>query len=416
MFCRGSGVRVPSACCSYSMNTRFQNSRNRSQREQAGAQSGSPQPCSVAPVPVDLGVGAARPGAADGPEVLDGRKRNDPLDRHPDLLPELDRDLVRPELHLGIARVDGHPHAVPVELHVLLDELARELDRALLEVLPEREVAEHLEERQVVAVEPHLVDVDRPEAFLRQSSSAAPAAARAPRKYGICGCIPAVVSRSVESSPARGTSEAEGQRRCPRSSKNERKPSRSSAVVRMTRFYEGLPASPGCARPTTRRRRADPGAAASGRRCGAPRRARSLAWRPRPWRHPSPRRRPVARGRRRSRARRRREAADLLHRRRDRRRHRADGGVGAVRHRHGAVGHRVELVELVVHPVDGAARLDHDRQEVSLRALDQRRQPPERATEADEHVRQREAARDEEHDERVVQRVASRRSQERHGA
>ncbi len=46
MFCFGSGVSVPSACCSYSMKTRFQNSRNRSQRVQPGWQSGSPQPAS----------------------------------------------------------------------------------------------------------------------------------------------------------------------------------------------------------------------------------------------------------------------------------------------------------------------------------------------------------------------------------
>src|SRR4029079_15979931 len=58
-----------------------------------------------------------------------------------------------------------------------------------------------------------------------------------PRKNGIWGCMPAVVRR-VESSPARGTSEYDGQRRWPRSSKNERKPSRSSAVVRIQRFYE----------------------------------------------------------------------------------------------------------------------------------------------------------------------------------
>src|ERR671933_1944080 len=51
-----------------------------------------------------------------------------------------------------------------------------------------------------------------------------------PRKYGICGCIPAVVS-SVERSSARGTSDADGRRRWPFSSKNERKPSRISAVV-----------------------------------------------------------------------------------------------------------------------------------------------------------------------------------------
>ncbi len=44
MFCFGSGVSVPSAFCSYSMKTRFQNSRKRSQRSQPGLQSASPQP------------------------------------------------------------------------------------------------------------------------------------------------------------------------------------------------------------------------------------------------------------------------------------------------------------------------------------------------------------------------------------
>src|SRR5206468_6065505 len=85
-----------------------------------------------------------------------------------DLLPELDRDVVRTELQLRIACVHGDPDAIPVELHVLADELSRERDRALLEVLPEREVAEHLEEREVVAVEPDLVDVDRAKDLLRR--------------------------------------------------------------------------------------------------------------------------------------------------------------------------------------------------------------------------------------------------------
>ena len=114
-----------------------------------------------APVAVDLGVRAARPRAAHRPEVLDRRQGDDPLGRHADLLPELDRDLVGAELELRVARVHRDPDAVPVEPHVLQDELRRELDRAFLEVLPEREVAEHLEERQVVAVEPDLVDVRR---------------------------------------------------------------------------------------------------------------------------------------------------------------------------------------------------------------------------------------------------------------
>ena len=42
-----------------------------------------------------------------------------------------------------------------------------------------------------------------------------------PRKNGICGCIPALVS-SVEWSSARGISEYDGQRRWPFSSKKER--------------------------------------------------------------------------------------------------------------------------------------------------------------------------------------------------
>ncbi len=42
-----------------------------------------------------------------------------------------------------------------------------------------------------------------------------------PRKYGLKGCIPAVVS-STEGSCTEGTSDAEGTILCPRSSKNER--------------------------------------------------------------------------------------------------------------------------------------------------------------------------------------------------
>ena len=44
MFCFGRSVSVPSGFSSYAMKTRFQNSRNRSQRVQPGWQSGSPQP------------------------------------------------------------------------------------------------------------------------------------------------------------------------------------------------------------------------------------------------------------------------------------------------------------------------------------------------------------------------------------
>src|SRR5439155_17911026 len=120
----------------------------------------------LAPVVVDLRVGTARTRTADRPEVLRRREPHDALGRHPDLLPELDRDLVRAELELGVAGVNADPDPLPVELQTLTDELGRVLDRALLEVLPEREVAEHLKEGQVVGVETDLVDVYRPEDLL----------------------------------------------------------------------------------------------------------------------------------------------------------------------------------------------------------------------------------------------------------
>ena len=59
--------------------------------------------------------------------------------------------------------MDRHPDAVPVQPQPLLDELARQLDRPRLEVLAEREVAEHLEEGEVMPVLADLVDIGRAE-------------------------------------------------------------------------------------------------------------------------------------------------------------------------------------------------------------------------------------------------------------
>ena len=91
--------------------------------------------------------------------------------------------------------MDAHPDPVPVELQPLLDELGRELDRAFLEVVAEREVAEHLEEGQVVGVEADLVDVGRAENLLRGRGQRGAGGGSRPRKYGICGCMPAVVEQ-----------------------------------------------------------------------------------------------------------------------------------------------------------------------------------------------------------------------------
>ena len=55
-----------------------------------------------------------------------------------------------------------------------------------------------------------------------------------PEKYGFSGCIPAEMN-NVDGSSGGGISENDGNRRCSRDSKNERNPSRSSAVVRIRR-------------------------------------------------------------------------------------------------------------------------------------------------------------------------------------
>ena len=121
-----------------------------------------------APVVVHLGVRAARPRAADRPEVFRRGQQDDPLDRLADLLPLVVRDLVLAEPQLRVAREDADPEAFGIELQVIEDELPREIDRALFEVLAEREVAEHLEEGEVGAVEADLVDVGRAEALLHR--------------------------------------------------------------------------------------------------------------------------------------------------------------------------------------------------------------------------------------------------------
>ena len=235
MFCSGSGVSVPSACSSYSMKTRFQNSRKRSQLA-AGRALGLAAAELRAPVVVHLRVGAARPGAADRPEVVataaGGTIRSGGM---PDPLPELDRDLVLAEPELRVAGEDGDPDAVRVELQVLGHELPGELDRAFLEVLAEREVAEHLEEGQVVR---RRARPRRCPACGSTSGRSSAAARAAPRARGSTASAAASPRSSAASSgrQARGTSDADGLPQWPFDSKKERKPSRSSAVVRIRRI------------------------------------------------------------------------------------------------------------------------------------------------------------------------------------
>ena len=89
---------------------------------------------------VDLGARTAGPRVAHGPEVVLLAETQDSIlrqSRH--RLPEVERLVVVPE-HCGL-------QPAPIEAQVLGEELPRELDRVGLEVVAEREVAEHLEER-----------------------------------------------------------------------------------------------------------------------------------------------------------------------------------------------------------------------------------------------------------------------------
>src|SRR5262249_51836638 len=131
----------------------------------AGSTLGPAAADALAPVVEHLGVGPARAGAADRPEVVRPRQAPDPPGGHALPLPVRDGHLILAQTELRVAGEDAHPDPVEVEPELVEQELPREVDRAFLEVVAEREVAEHLEEGEVVAVEADFVDVGRAEAL-----------------------------------------------------------------------------------------------------------------------------------------------------------------------------------------------------------------------------------------------------------
>ena len=113
-----------------------------------------------ATVVVELRAGAARAGLAGGaPEVLGARERHDALARKALPQPGGDGDLVLADAERRVTREHARPEPVGVELQMLGDELPRQVDGAVLEVVAEREVAEHLEHRRVARGETDLVEV-----------------------------------------------------------------------------------------------------------------------------------------------------------------------------------------------------------------------------------------------------------------
>ena len=90
----------------------------------------------------NLRARAARAGVAHRPEVVGRGDADDPLFRQPgDLAPQLER--------LVVLGVDGDQQLVGRGAEFLGNQLPGELDRHVLEVVAEREIAQHLEERVV---------------------------------------------------------------------------------------------------------------------------------------------------------------------------------------------------------------------------------------------------------------------------
>ena len=167
MLLAGSGASVgrPSSSLprSYCVKTRFQYSRKRS-FSPPGRSSSVPH-CQAA-IDVQLAARAAGTAVARLPEVLRARAQHDPLARDADREPGLDRLLVGPEPELLVALEDGDPDVVGIESEAVLRELPGHLDGFLLEVVADREVAEHLEEREVPGGVADVVDVRRAKALL----------------------------------------------------------------------------------------------------------------------------------------------------------------------------------------------------------------------------------------------------------
>ena len=106
----------------------------------------------LAAVDEDLRARAARTGIAHRPEIVRGRDADDAVvGEARDLLPETER--------LVVVVVDGDEQLVLLQPEFLGDQVPGELDRALLEVVAEREIAEHLEEGEMARGVADIVEV-----------------------------------------------------------------------------------------------------------------------------------------------------------------------------------------------------------------------------------------------------------------
>ena len=119
-----------------------------------------------AAVQVHFRAGPAGTGRAGLPEVLRAGQLDDALLGYAEALPDLDRLGVGAESEVLIAAEDRDPDLLRVEAESVDGEVPAERHRLFLEVVPEAEVAEHLEEGEVAERLADLFDVGGAEAGL----------------------------------------------------------------------------------------------------------------------------------------------------------------------------------------------------------------------------------------------------------
>ncbi len=190
-------------------------------------------------VQVELAARPAGAGRAGLPEVLRARTEDDPLTRHADRLPGGDRLLVRADPERVVALEDRDPDVLRPEPEAVQREFPGQLDRALLEVLPYGEVAEHLEEGEVPRRVADVLDVGRPEALLSARQEPSRAASRCRGSSPSAGAFPpssAAPTRRTSRAPGTPTAGAGARepRRTPGRSRGSRPWTRSSGDRRTT--------------------------------------------------------------------------------------------------------------------------------------------------------------------------------------
>ena len=112
----------------------------------------------------DLRAGAARAGIPHRPEIVRCGDADDAFVRQAGDLPPVAIGFV-------VRMIDGDGQPIGIDAPFLRDEPPGQLDRALLEIVAEREIAEHLEESVVPRGVAHIVEIivlaPGPHAFLR---------------------------------------------------------------------------------------------------------------------------------------------------------------------------------------------------------------------------------------------------------